>query len=291
MPILSKARSLFRRQRRPAPLSLPIRHCSSVSTGENLQSEVDSALRTIVDGVVGFDTEFMPRKPTASEQLLTSAMTRVGGNRKSAILAWQLLTASSRCVSWENIGLCVVQLATESEVWVINMTLVKGKLRRILSSLDIMKVGVGLLTDIPVIWNDLGTDLRNLADAGMMAKLLLVEKNPSAPYANLSLQESVAEILGFHVDKDERKADWKAVLNAAIDAVASLRLYNRLLPALQRKSVEIQKPIPETWYRFNSLYGEPMQIGALTWWGEQAPWSTRDCRWFFGGKFQGYHYI
>jgi hypothetical protein len=46
----------------------------------------------------------------------------------------------------------------------------------VINSPRIVKVGVGVNTDFPVIWNDLGSDMNNVVDCGLMAKLLFAEK-------------------------------------------------------------------------------------------------------------------
>jgi ribonuclease D len=73
------------------------------------------------------------------------------------------------------------------------------------------KAGVGILKDISVVWDDMRMEMRNLADAGMMARLLLAEKYPKQAYSNLSLKTSVEEILGFSIEKDLAQSDWSAI--------------------------------------------------------------------------------
>ncbi|KAJ7502484.1 ribonuclease H-like domain-containing protein [Mycena galericulata] len=265
---------------------------------------VNRALHGITDGVVGFDTEFVARKLTPEDDFIDSVLAKVGGGRRSvvAVLQAKELQRSRFGVAWNNIGLCVVQLARGDDVWVINLTKIKAypaELRRILESPSIIKTGVGLLNDVQVVWTDLGSDMRNLVDVGLMARLLLAEKYPDTGYSNLSMAVSVQEVLGMDIDKDPRKSDWKGgddnvltgdqIRYAAIDAVASLRLYEALVPALDEKSVRLNLDIPQGWYTFNSAYGEPTRT-QLTHQGQVALWSTREtCTWFFGGKFQGYY--
>jgi hypothetical protein len=123
-----------------------------------------------------------------------------------------------------------------------------------------VKVGVGVNTDFPVIWNDLGSDMNNVVDCGLMAKLLFAEKYRDTSFTNLSLQQCVKDILRHTVGKESQKTNWKGDENgditeeqkkckrncsrkslarltlfttdAAIDAHASLRLYEALVPAL-----------------------------------------------------------
>jgi hypothetical protein len=72
-----------------------------------------------------------------------------------------------------------------------------------------------------------------------------------------------------------------------LDAVASLRLYEALVPALHIRSADINAPIPMAWYSFNSKLGEPTRK-KLAHDGREIPWKTSDCTWYAGGKFVGY---
>lgn len=75
--------------------------------------------------------------------------------------------------------------------------------------------------------------------------------------------------------------------DAAIDAIASLRLLETLSVALAEKEKVIGKVIPSSWYTFNATEGEPTRV-ELSYRGAVIVWSTRDCSWYSGGKFQGY---
>ncbi|KAJ7027585.1 hypothetical protein C8F04DRAFT_1189391 [Mycena alexandri] len=55
------------------------------------ETAVNGALRGVVDGVVGFDTEFAKRKPTSNEEYIGKIFSEIGGNEKWGILALQLL--------------------------------------------------------------------------------------------------------------------------------------------------------------------------------------------------------
>jgi hypothetical protein len=84
-------------------------------------------------------------------------------------------------------------------------------------STDIIKAGVGTAQDLPVIWNDLGCDLNNAVDCGLMVKLLMTEKYQETSYTNVSLGQSVEDILHFKVDKDQQTSNWKGDLNGDIN--------------------------------------------------------------------------
>lgn len=92
-------------------------------------AEVNDALAPILDGVIGFDMEFSQRKPTKEEIIIDNLFKRVGGNRKSMILAWQVIqqNSTSFCIEWDNIAICTIQIARAQTVWVINLTLIRGQ--------------------------------------------------------------------------------------------------------------------------------------------------------------------
>ncbi|KAJ7116290.1 hypothetical protein C8R43DRAFT_960955 [Mycena crocata] len=77
--------------------------------------------------------------------------------------------------------------------------------------------------------------------------------------------------------------------NAAIDAHTSLKLYEALVPMLNEKSIDLDKEIPDSWYMFDGRYGSAIRT-QKTVWDNYAQWSASDCDWYFGGRFQGYHY-
>ncbi|KAJ7739612.1 ribonuclease H-like domain-containing protein [Mycena metata] len=259
------------------------------------EHQVDTALRSILDGVIGFDTEFTERTPTKEEQIIVDYYPHALGIRKQAMTGMQIAQLHSKVkfdVAWDNVGIRLVQIAWEDEAWVIDLRAMKGdntrpavipkELARVLQSPDISKAGVGLIKDISVVWDDLRMEMKNLVDVGMMAKLVLAERYPKVGYGNMSLKQSVADILGFRIDKDLQTSDWAAVkltddqiqcepaaikhaatndaTDAALDAMASLRLHKSLVEELKKKSAEVESPIPKAWYSFNTKAGEPTRI-------------------------------
>ncbi|KAJ7135573.1 ribonuclease H-like domain-containing protein [Mycena epipterygia] len=264
------------------------------------EESVNSALRFIVDGVVRFDTEFLERQPTSAEKIINDTMALVGGSRKSAIQAWQALElrmSPNFPLAWNTMGLCVVQIARGRDVWIIHLSLMKAfpsELRRILTSSDVSKVGVGLLSDISVVWNDLRIDLNCLVDVGMMARLALAEAHTLGAYQNLSMDVCAREVLSCEVDKTQQVSNWRQRLTqqqiqyAGTDAMVSLRLYEVLLPRLHLQALQLRREISPAWYCFNSRLGEAIRT-KRTIRNEVVPWSTKDCPWFFAGKFQGYY--
>ncbi|KAJ7677844.1 ribonuclease H-like domain-containing protein [Mycena polygramma] len=265
------------------------------------EHQANNALRKIVSGKVGFDTEYTHRRPTPEEQHIIDALPAGGAVRKNAILGWQIVELQTRVpfpVAWNNIGLRLVQIATDDAAYVLDMWKIRAypaELWRVLTSPDIAKVGVGASNDVLVFWDDLRTDTQNVVDAGMMARLLLAENYPKQAYGPLSLKNSVADVLGYTVVKELTESDWRSdeltaeqKEYAAVDAIASLALYNTIEAPLAQKGVDLQIDIPSAWYTFNSKNGEPTRIkGAID--GSEIPWKTGDCTWYSGGKFIGYH--
>ncbi|KAJ7926837.1 ribonuclease H-like domain-containing protein [Mycena leptocephala] len=222
---------------------------------------------------------------------------RTGTNQGAALKAsFADIIVILSAVAWDNIGLRLIQIARGREVWVLDMWKIKAfprELIRILGSADIPKVGVGIIRDILVIWDDLRFEMKNLVDAGMMAKLLLAEKYPKLAYGNLSLKTSVEDVLGYSISKELSESDWSLTKlseeqkeYAALDALASLRLHEVLVDALAVKSKEIKSDIPAAWYTFNTKIGEPTRLKRDTD-GMEIVWKPSDCTWYGGGRYLG----
>ncbi|KAJ6449311.1 ribonuclease H-like domain-containing protein [Mycena vitilis] len=260
------------------------------------KAQADDALRKIQGGAVGFDTEYTKRRPTTEEKFILDAFPAGAAARRYALMGWQIVELRSNAifpVAWDNIGVRLIQLAKDDECFVLDMWRIKGKqkpafsfpreLRRILLSPDITKVGVGLISDVGVLWDDLRTEMVNLVDVGLMARLLLAEKYPKAAYSNLSLKTSVEEVLGYTIAKELGSSDWAAETlsneqkdYAALDAVASLRLHEVLKVTLPERGNEIGAEIPAAWYTFNTKTGEPTRVKRAAD-GTEIVWRTSDC--------------
>ncbi|KAJ7749108.1 ribonuclease H-like domain-containing protein [Mycena metata] len=217
----------------------------------------DEALRGIIDGAVGLDCEFTQRRPTMDEHYIRESFPTGSAARKAAMLGLQIVELKRYGrfpVAWDHVGLRLVQISRHNVVWVLDLWKIRAypaELRRILLSPNIKKIGVGLANDILALWDDLRTEAVNLVDAGMMAKLLLAEKYSNTAYGNLSLQTSVADVLGYIVNKDAGVSNWSVdklsdeqLEYAGLDAIAAETLYHAMVPALETKSAEIGSPIP-----------------------------------------------
>ncbi|KAJ7093621.1 ribonuclease H-like domain-containing protein [Mycena crocata] len=270
------------------------------------EAAVDQTLAFIQSGAIGFDTEFAPRITGDIDNFLDKLFATVRGDKHSVLLALQALELASGefNIDWSRIGLCIIQIARDDQVWLLNMNIIKAfpaQLRRILLSHDIAKVGFGLVSDIPVLWYDLGTDVNNFVDVGLMTRLTFMdEKYADQAYNFLSLKVALQDVLGLKIDKDLQKSNWRGDENghltdeqrkyAAIDAQASLRCYEKIVPLLHAKSARLQTTfnvsIPASWYTFNGRLAHPVRSRKNRM-GVCAPW-TPVCTWFSGGKFQGY---
>ncbi|KAJ7681328.1 hypothetical protein B0H17DRAFT_1138483 [Mycena rosella] len=163
---------------------------------------VDDALTPIVDGVIGFDTEFDKRLPTREEKIIDILFKKVEGSKKAMLLALQVIKQET-------------------------------------------------LVPFPVAWDNIALD----SDRRCKAR-----------------------------DGD---LDAEQLTSAATDASVVLRLYPKLVIALENKQRELRLSIPRNWYSMDSRYGELMRRHP-TIQGEILPWSVKDCYWYHAGKFQGY---
>ncbi|KAJ7648261.1 ribonuclease H-like domain-containing protein [Mycena polygramma] len=257
--------------RQEYPITHRVHYLSSASA-------VNDALRMIRDGVIGFDAEYMARTLSDVENMTEEIFSNIPGSKRSANIVWQVWQSRQRRgrqIAWDHVGLCMVQIARDDDVWLLNMNRIRAfptELERVLASDSIVKVGVGIAADLSVVWNDLACNMSNVLDCGLMAKLLLHEDYKETPFTTMSLQHSVSAVLGFAISKDLQKSNWKGNKNgdfseeqkknvsaqnknAAIDAHASLQLYHALVPALEQMGRDKRVLIPDAWYRFNGMYG------------------------------------
>ncbi|KAJ7715121.1 ribonuclease H-like domain-containing protein [Mycena metata] len=265
------------------------------------EEQANDELANITEGVVGFDTEFVKRELYGDEAII-DAMSAMGASaKKTARTAIQYLEskAATFAIRWSHTGLCLVQIAQGDKVWVLNMNRVRAfpsELRRIIESPSILLAGAGILSDGCVIWEDLRCDAKSLVDVGLMTRLWRVDKHKEEPFGNLALEVAMREALGIEIDKTFQKTvDWKRepnkahILYAAIDAAASLRLYEELVLDMAEEAANPETTFSTDWYTFNCTIGEAMRVRRSVR-GAEVPWSTRDCTWYANNKFQGKYY-
>ncbi|KAJ7018226.1 ribonuclease H-like domain-containing protein [Mycena alexandri] len=283
------------------------------------ESQANDELARIVDGVIGFDTEFVKRILYGDEAIIDSMPLMGSSAKKTARLAMQYLESRQPLfsVQWEKTGLCLVQLAQGEAVWVLNMNRIKGKLQcetlcashttyrppafpselqRIIESPVIIKAGAGILSDGVVIWEDLRSNARNLVDVGLMARLWGVTNHQEEPFSNLALDAATIEVLGIAIDKTfQRSVNWKMepnrahIIYAAIDAAAALRLHEALAPDMAAEDADPETTFSADWYTFNSTFGEATRTKRSIR-GAEIPWSMKDCSWYSNNRFQGKYY-
>ncbi|KAK6992987.1 hypothetical protein R3P38DRAFT_3224398 [Favolaschia claudopus] len=77
------------------------------------------------------------------------------------------------------------------------------------------------------------------------------------------------------------------VTYAALDAEASLALYQPVRLMVLQKSLSLWRHIPDYWYTFAYDSGNSVRMYPNVY-GVYQDWSFVDCPWFIGGNFNGY---
>ncbi|KAJ7869846.1 ribonuclease H-like domain-containing protein [Mycena leptocephala] len=168
------------------------------------EARANRYLKDVVDGAVGLDTEGILRKATYEERLIIDAVP--AASKRAAILGLQILEYNQPGFrpSWDHTGIWLIQLAYKDTVWLLDLQKMKAipvELLRILQSPDILK-----------------------------------HPKVSGP---IGLKACVEEMFKATMDKSATESNWAATdlsdeqkKYAALDAVAALRLYEVLSPAL-----------------------------------------------------------
>ncbi|KAJ7645260.1 hypothetical protein DFH06DRAFT_1426094 [Mycena polygramma] len=297
------------------PAQLPVLTAEGYTVREIVtEHEANLVLRDIVTGAVGFDSEFrtVDRVHYVEETAIRQKIQLVGGNERTALVGWRVAQKAKyndlgqrMPISWDNVATCVIQLAQGSEVWLFNLQKMRvrsadvaaaypAQLERILSSPDIMKQALGISQDLINIFNDFGTDIENIVDVGLMAKVHLADKFPKSAFQNLSLEVCAEEILGVSIEKKEQLSDWTStdltqaqIEYAGIDAIAPMLLYDVLAPKLEETKRRLRISIPTNWYSLKGRCGFMFRKD-LNYWDKEVAWTPKDCYWFVGDRFQGY---
>lgn len=66
---------------------------------------------------------------------------------------------------------------------------------------------VGFANNVSHLWKNFLTNVKNLVDIGLIAKLLHAHEHVDQSYGNLSMQNSVAIVLSFFIEKDSHNMD------------------------------------------------------------------------------------
>ncbi|KAK7054075.1 ribonuclease H-like domain-containing protein [Favolaschia claudopus] len=226
---------------------------------------------------------------------------------------------------WSNKQTCLIQIACADGVLVLDMTKIKGnvlmfhepilthftampnELKRIIESPNIVKCTVGAIGDTSRIWVDYHLQCRRFLDLGFMvrigAPLLYAEGANDNPNANISLQRCVADVLGFILNKTGRaEYEWKdglpeeqkeperyreMLLYAALDAEASLELFEPIQAMVNAQKIALQRELPEYWYCLNYIDGISVRLHKSRF-GKDIGWKWTICPWYVEGKFDAF---
>ncbi|KAJ6460423.1 hypothetical protein DFH09DRAFT_1114754 [Mycena vulgaris] len=247
------------------------------------EDEVNIRLAPIVAGYIGFDTEYASRTPSDHERIAMLGTPNTTASQLEYIRRRVAeFGATGIPIEWDKVGICLVQIATAKEVFIIDLKAIKGAydwLNHRLSRLTIpqhflvAKVGTGFISDGKVIFQDLGCDTQHFVDVGFMIRLV----NPE-PYARtsgpVSLENCVRDAL--HLDLlnkiKAKETKWNGTLQdsdydyAALDAQASRDVYTELILPLRQKEQELGRIIPNDWWSSDEnrqeLHGSgmPMEV-------------------------------
>ncbi|KAJ7668820.1 ribonuclease H-like domain-containing protein [Mycena polygramma] len=297
------------------PAQLPVLTAEGYTVREIVtEHEANLVLRDIVTGAVGFDSEFrtVDRVHYVEETAIRQKSSWLGETKGplwwvgvwrrrrntttwgSECLfrgtTWQPASSSSpkvRKCGFFNLQKMRVRSADVAAAY-------PAQLERVLSSPDIMKQALGISQDLINIFNDFGTDIENIVDVGLMAKVHLADKFPKSAFQNLSLEVCAEEILGVSIEKKEQLSDWTStdltqaqIEYAGIDAIAPMLLYDVLAPKLEETKRRLRISIPTNWYSLKGRCGFMFRKD-LNYWDKEVAWTPKDCYWFVGDRFQGY---
>ncbi|KAJ7055950.1 ribonuclease H-like domain-containing protein [Mycena amicta] len=261
---------------------------------------------------VGFDTEYSPavHSPQAQriEQLADHHLA-AEYERATHILA---LDTNSYTPSLPGSALRLVQLAYKQNVYVLDMHRIQGKsslinaslqptppvlpaqLQRILCCSDILKVGFGTNSDVPVVWRDLGFDIQSLVDVGVMARI--VHPNTAQNLTSMGMADAVRLEFNYKIPKEEQRSHWQAheltdqqKTYAAADAAFSLASFHQLDQKIAQKRTS-GIVIPPSLYKFNSWNGSATRIYLIH--GQPVEWNpVKQCpnHWYYRKHFVGYN--
>lgn len=87
-------------------------------------------LQYITSGPIGFDTEFIKRKPSIVEERIMNMKTHSAGAKrtaKSVVQYLELFSEQGVQIDWERAGLCTIQICVGGTVWILNMKRIRGR--------------------------------------------------------------------------------------------------------------------------------------------------------------------
>ncbi|KAF7293425.1 Ribonuclease H-like protein [Mycena indigotica] len=208
-------------------------------------------LAHIEDGAtVGFDIE-------ADHRGLGPRRSRTA---KKELLQQQIQSLGTFVIDWNRVSICVVQIATTSEVFVIHLRRMQAlpkQLVRICTSNQIVKVGVGIYGDGQRLWDSFRINLNRALSLGHYARLVYPDSlQTGCPFGTEAGLAAIVEItLGKSLSKELQTSNWGATIlssqqlaYAAIDSHATMSAYMTLQKTVARANLIVD----EDWYTCNS---------------------------------------
>ncbi|KAJ7058641.1 hypothetical protein C8F01DRAFT_1255791 [Mycena amicta] len=270
---------------------------------------------------IGFDTEYSPAvlSPQGQRiQQLADPQLAAEYERAMHILA---LDINSYTPTLPGSALCFVQLAykqtldmhrIQGKSSVINASLqptppvLPAQLQRILCCTDILKVGFGTNSDVPVVWRELGIDIHSLVDVGVMARI--VHPNTTQNLTSMGMADAVRLEFSYKIPKEEQHSYSQVheltdkqktceppepyFIDAHLspqDAAFSLASFHQLDQKITQKRTS-GIVIPPSLYRFNSRNGSVTRIYLIN--GqhiERNPVKQCPNHWYYRKHFVGYN--
>ncbi|KAJ7171855.1 ribonuclease H-like domain-containing protein [Mycena crocata] len=230
----------------PYPVKYVFRYIGNVH-------EANNALRHIVRGAVGFDTEHTDPKGDDSID--------VDATLDDARPLQHPESHSGDGINWAASKLCIVQVAEGGRVYIVDVKRMRAfpeQLRRIVTSTTIAKVGCGIVNDGRVVGDCTGVCGNAFVDVGLMVKFANAERYAEEDGTGLGLERCVREVFGTYLDKTvTAKLKWdenitpEHMLYAGLDAQASLEVFQDAVWQIIGKELQIARVISKDWYTFN----------------------------------------
>ncbi|KAJ7622467.1 ribonuclease H-like domain-containing protein [Roridomyces roridus] len=183
-------------------------------------------------------------------------------------------------IDWDGLKTRLVQVAVRGEpVWGFDLAQIRalpGRLRDLLESADVLKVGVNINCDVVQLWYDLGVETKNVADVGLMAAPAYPEQlaRGGARCPGVGLDTICRQLFNRRLDKNLTVSGWTGELDekqwayAATDAHVTLLAYELLAFV----HVYSGYTILEKWYTWDSHRGARVGRGTQRGWDTQCPW-------------------
>ncbi|KAJ7367067.1 ribonuclease H-like domain-containing protein [Mycena albidolilacea] len=225
-------------------------------------------LATIPDGaVIGFDLESVE---ILGRPKLSKAEKRV----KLATERREILTF---VINWNNVDICLAQIATDGGTFVINLRAIRAlpiEFIRICESPNIVKVAAGIFSDGQRLWDSFRLNLRSAASLGLVARLAYpLDLHLGKPYGQEpGLLLIVRHALSFDLPKTLQQSEWDSENlsdaqkeYAAADVHATLQAFRAMHSVIQARGF----PVEENWYMFDVIERERFKQGTQTGWKAQ----------------------